>query len=138
MSPARRSSWRSPDGGENALHSHEGQDGLYFCLIGLLHFYGENDVLLAELKQYQGIVIPGGYKYRLKAAGDEEVHMLQIAAFDRSRGNKHTSCGPPASKENTFSILVLDGELPTQQTMRLIMPSTPAFSQSPPPSRPYP
>lgn len=78
---------------------------------GVLHFYGENDVMLAELKQHQDITIPRGYKYWLKAAGDEEVHMLQIAAFDRSRGNKHTSYGPPAPKENTFGILVLDGKI---------------------------
>ena len=101
-----------PGGGENTLHSHEGQDGIYFCLQGLLHFYGENDVLLAELSKHQGIVIPRGYKYWLKAAGDEDAHMLQIAAFDRSRGNKHTSYGPPAKAENTFGILVLDGKMP--------------------------
>ncbi len=100
-----------PGGGENALHSHAGQDGIYFILKGRVHFYGEGDVLLADVGPLQGIAIPRGFKYWLKAVGDEQAHMLQIAAFDRSRGNKHSSYGPPAKKDNTFGILVLDGKI---------------------------
>lgn len=98
-----------PGGGENTLHSHEGQDGIYFVLQGRVHFYREGDVIIADLSKHQGVVIPRGFKYWLTAVGDEEVHLLQIAAFDRSRSNKHTNYGPPAKKENTFGILVLDG-----------------------------
>lgn len=102
-----------PGGGENALHSHNGQDGSYFILKGRAHFYREGDVLIADLSQYQGIVIPRGYKYWLTAVGDEEVHLLQIVAFDRARNNKHTNYGAPAKHENTFGILVLDGKVGT-------------------------
>ncbi len=102
-----------PGGGENALHSHAGQDGLYFVLKGRVHFYGEGDVLLADLGVHQCIMIPRGYKYWLAAVGDEQCHMLQAVAFDRSRkDNKHTSYGLPAKAENTFGILVLDGKVP--------------------------
>lgn len=100
-----------PGGGENALHSHAGQDGIYFVLKGRVHFYGEGDVLLADVGPHQGIAIPRDFKYWLKAAGDEQAHLLQISAFDRSRGNKHTTYGAPAKKDNTFGILVLDGKI---------------------------
>ena len=98
-----------PGGGENTLHSHAGQDGFYFVLEGRVHFYGEGDVLLADLGKHQGIVIPRGFKYWLMAAGDKQAHLLQIVAFDRSTANTHTSHGPPAKRENTYGMLLLDG-----------------------------
>ncbi len=99
-----------PGGGENAMHSHNGQDGIYFVLKGRVQFYGAGDKLIADLAQHQGVAIPRGYKYWMAAAGDEEAHMLQISAFDRSRDNKHTTYGPPAKQDNTFGMLVLDGK----------------------------
>lgn len=34
--------------------------------------------------------------------------MLQVISFDRSRGNKHTTHGLPAKKENTSEIRIFD------------------------------
>ena len=50
-------------GGENALHSHTQSDGFFIVLEGAVKFYGESDVLLAELGKQEGIVIPHGFKY---------------------------------------------------------------------------
>lgn len=105
-----------PSGGENALHSHAGQDEIFFVLKGRVHFYGEGDLLIGDLRLHQGILIPRGFKYWLRAVGEERVELLQMAAFDRSRANKHTTYGASANKENTTGILVLDSRLADAQS----------------------
>ena len=46
------------EGGENKLHSHTVSDGFFMVLQGSVKFYGEGDVVLAELGVQEGIVMP--------------------------------------------------------------------------------
>ena len=61
------------EGGENKLHSHTVSDGFFMVLEGAVKFYGEGDVVLAELGAREGIVIPHGFKYRFCLAPLNEV-----------------------------------------------------------------
>ncbi len=70
-------------GGENALHSHKHLDGFWMVLEGSARFYGEDDVVLAELKKYEGILLPRGAKYWFENANeDQPLELLQVEAFD--------------------------------------------------------
>ena len=51
------------EGGENKLHSHTVSDGFFMVIQGAARFYGEGDVLLAEL-------------------GAEPLQLLHVAASD--------------------------------------------------------
>jgi mannose-6-phosphate isomerase-like protein (cupin superfamily) len=68
------------EGGENNLHAHPNSDGFWLVLSGRVRFYGEGDVLLGELGQHEGILMPRGYKYWFESAGDEPLEILQVAA----------------------------------------------------------
>src|SRR5919202_113753 len=61
------------EGGENNLHAHPNSDGFWLVLSGRVRFYGEGDVLLAELGQHEGILMPRGFKYWFESVGDEPV-----------------------------------------------------------------
>jgi mannose-6-phosphate isomerase-like protein (cupin superfamily) len=67
-------------GGENALHSHTQSDGFFIVLEGAVKFYGESDVLLAELGKQEGIVIPHGFKYWFESSGAEPLQILHVGA----------------------------------------------------------
>jgi mannose-6-phosphate isomerase-like protein (cupin superfamily) len=69
------------EGGETHLHSHAAIDGFYFVLGGRAQFYGEGDVMLADLGQFEGIVIPRGCKYWFKSASEQPLELLQVSAF---------------------------------------------------------
>src|SRR5688572_25248442 len=70
------------EGGENNLHSHPHLDGFWMVLKGRVKFYGEGDVLLGDLGPNEGILIPRGSRYWFERAGDEDLEILQIEAFD--------------------------------------------------------
>jgi mannose-6-phosphate isomerase-like protein (cupin superfamily) len=72
------------EGGENNLHSHAHMDGFWFVLRGAARFYGEGDVVVAELGAHEGILIPRGFSYWFESAGDEPLELLQVEAFDRA------------------------------------------------------
>ena len=69
-------------GGENNLHSHPHLDGLWMVLKGRVRFYGEGDVVIAELGEREGVLIPRHYKYWFEAVGDEVLELLQVEAAD--------------------------------------------------------
>jgi mannose-6-phosphate isomerase-like protein (cupin superfamily) len=81
-------------GAENVMHSHSGMDGIYFVLKGRMIFYGENDSIIGELGPMEGVVMPRGTPYWMKAVGDETVEMLHIEAFDKRVPNKKTRYAP--------------------------------------------
>lgn len=70
------------EGGENRLHSHTSSDGFFLVLEGRVTFYGEGDVVLAELGRDEGVVMPHGFKYWFASSSDEPLRILHVAASD--------------------------------------------------------
>ncbi len=70
------------EGGENRLHSHTSSDGFFLVLEGKVRFYGEGDVVLAELGKDEGIVIPHGFRYWFASSSVEPLRILHVAAND--------------------------------------------------------
>jgi mannose-6-phosphate isomerase-like protein (cupin superfamily) len=71
------------EGGENNLHSHKGMDGFWMVLRGRVKFYGPGDALIAELGQHEGILLPRGTEYWFESSGEEDLELLQMAAFEK-------------------------------------------------------
>ena len=70
------------EGGENKLHSHTVSDGFFMVMQGAVKFYGEGDVLLAELGVQEGIVMPHGFKYWFESSGTGPLEILHVAGSD--------------------------------------------------------
>ena len=70
------------EGGENKLHSHTASDGFFMVLQGNVKFYGEGDVLVAELGPHEGAVMPHGFQYWFESSGTETLQLLHVAAKD--------------------------------------------------------
>jgi mannose-6-phosphate isomerase-like protein (cupin superfamily) len=68
------------EGGENNLHSHPANEGFWLVLGGRARFYGENDVLLADLGKNEGILVPRGLKYWFESGSDEPLEVLRVGA----------------------------------------------------------
>lgn len=71
------------EGGEHRLHSHTDIDSFWFVLSGRVQFYGEGNVLTADLGKYEGLVTPRGWKYWFKASSEEPLELLHVTAVDR-------------------------------------------------------
>jgi len=71
------------EGGENNLHSHRGMDGFWFVLSGKVTFYGPGDVVIGEFGKHEGILVPRGAEYWFESSGDEDLELLQMAAFEK-------------------------------------------------------
>ena len=71
------------EGGENNLHSQTGMDGFWMVLRGRVKFYGPGDELIAELSQHEGILLPRGTEYWFESSGDDDLELLQMAAFEK-------------------------------------------------------
>ena len=82
------------EGGENNLHAHSAQDGVWIVLRGRARFYGKNDQLLAEIGPLQGIHIPRGFYYWFEKTGDERLEILQVEAIDKTVVNKRLDATP--------------------------------------------
>ena len=94
------------EGGENNLHSHTGMDGFWMVLHGRVKFYGPGDELLAELSQHEGILLPRGTEYWFESSGDEDLELLQMAAFEK--GVKVQRIDKAPQKLNVSSVSVTD------------------------------
>jgi mannose-6-phosphate isomerase-like protein (cupin superfamily) len=81
-------------GGENNLHAHPAQDGIWIVLKGRVKFYGKGDVVLAELGPMQGIHIPRGFYYWFESASPEVLEILQVEAIDKSVKNERLNATP--------------------------------------------
>ena len=95
------------EGGENNLHSHAGMDGLWFVLKGKVRFYGEGDKLIGEFGPHEGVFVPRGVPYWFESAGEEELEILQVEAFDRKVRNTRVDHQPKRLKN--FEIFRGDG-----------------------------
>jgi len=83
------------EGGENNMHAHPAQDGIWIVLKGCVKFYGKGDVVLAELGPLQGIHIPRGFYYWFESASPEMLEILQVEAIDKSVKNERLNMTPP-------------------------------------------
>jgi len=82
------------EGGENNLHAHTAQDGIWIVLKGRVKFYGKGDVLLAELGPLQGIHLPRGFFYWFESASPETLEILQVEAIDKTVKNERLNATP--------------------------------------------
>ena len=60
-------------GGENGLHSHPG-DSIWLLIRGAATFWAQDSVVLAELKPLDGVMVPGGAKYRFLCTEDSVLY----------------------------------------------------------------
>jgi mannose-6-phosphate isomerase-like protein (cupin superfamily) len=68
------------EGGENNLHYHTNSETTWMVLKGRARFIGCGDALLAELGPMEGILLPGGSRYRFSKIGDDDLEILQMVA----------------------------------------------------------
>jgi mannose-6-phosphate isomerase-like protein (cupin superfamily) len=94
------------EGGENNLHSHTGMDGFWLVLAGKVKFYGPGDVLIGEFGKHEGILVPRGAQYWFESSGEEDLEILQMAAFEK--GVKVSRVNAEALKLDPNSIEVKD------------------------------
>jgi mannose-6-phosphate isomerase-like protein (cupin superfamily) len=81
-------------GGENNLHAHPAQDGIWIVLKGRVKFYGKDNVVLAELGPMEGIHIPRGYYYWFESSSPEMLEILQMESIDHSVKNERLNATP--------------------------------------------
>lgn len=68
-------------GGENNLHYHSKIDSFWFVLKGRVRFYGPGDVLIGEFGPHEGMITPRGARYWFESVGEDELELLQVAAY---------------------------------------------------------
>ena len=64
-------------GGETNLHAHLAQDGFWMVLKGRARFYGEGNVLIADLGPNEGILVPRGFQYWFESGSSELLELLR-------------------------------------------------------------
>jgi mannose-6-phosphate isomerase-like protein (cupin superfamily) len=69
-------------GGEQEMHTHTAMDGFWFVLRGRARFYGDGNVLVADLGEHEGIFVPRNAKYWFEAGDCEQLELLQVEAID--------------------------------------------------------
>jgi mannose-6-phosphate isomerase-like protein (cupin superfamily) len=82
------------EGGENNLHAHTAQDGIWIVLKGRVKFYGKDNAVLAELGPLQGIHLPRGFYYWFESASSETLEILQVEAIDKTVKNERLNATP--------------------------------------------
>ncbi len=68
------------NGGETNLHAHGGNDAIWLVLNGRARFYTTDDVVAAEIGQFEGLVIPRETPYWFESASDENLVILRFGA----------------------------------------------------------
>jgi mannose-6-phosphate isomerase-like protein (cupin superfamily) len=82
------------EGGETNLHSHAGNDGFWMVFRGRARFYGEGDVLVADLGPMDGVLIPHGFKYWFESSSEEPLEILHIAALAQNVADERRDYTP--------------------------------------------
>jgi mannose-6-phosphate isomerase-like protein (cupin superfamily) len=95
-------------GGENNLHYHTRMDTFWMVLKGRVRFYTVGDKVLGEFGPHEGIVTPRMCRYWFENIGDEDLELLQVAAYsegakDGGRTNVEALRFVPGT-ENNFSM----------------------------------
>jgi mannose-6-phosphate isomerase-like protein (cupin superfamily) len=82
-------------GGENNLHYHTNTASFWMVLKGRVRFYGPGDVVLGEFGPHEGMITPRYSRYWFENVGDEDLEILQVAAFgsekDKNSGRTDVS-----------------------------------------------
>ena len=65
-------------GVHNNLHTHLEEDGYWLVLGGRARFHGEGEHIIAELGQYEGVLIPRGTRYWFEGASEEPLEILRV------------------------------------------------------------
>ena len=81
-------------GGENNMHAHTAQDGFWMVLKGRAKFYGEGDVLIAEIGPHEGVLVPRGVQYWFESSSPEILEILQVEAIDKTVKNMRVDYQP--------------------------------------------
>jgi mannose-6-phosphate isomerase-like protein (cupin superfamily) len=81
-------------GGSPNLHSHTGNDAIWFVLSGQARFYGEAAEPIAELSTHEGVLIPHDTPYWFESVGDFPCEMLHVTARTKAEHDKRISHRP--------------------------------------------
>lgn len=76
------------EGGANNLHHHTGNDGFWLVMDGRARFYGEDDEVLAEVGENEGVLIPHDTKYWFESAGEDPLEILHVASYVEGKEDK--------------------------------------------------
>ncbi len=68
-------------GGENNLHYHTNSASFWMVLKGRVRFYGPGDEVIGEFGPHEGTITPRYSRYWFENVGDEDLEILQVAAF---------------------------------------------------------
>ena len=75
-------------GGENNLHYHTGIASFWMVLKGRVRFYGPDDVVIGEFGPHEGTITPRFSRYWFENCGEEDLEILQVAAFGSEKLEK--------------------------------------------------
>ena len=75
-------------GGENNLHYHTTSASFWMVLKGRVRFYGPGDVLIGEFGPHEGTITPRYSRYWFENVGEEDLEILQVAAFGSEKLEK--------------------------------------------------
>lgn len=75
------------EGGEDFLHSHDGEDVVWYVLNGSVRFHGDDDQFV-ELEKDGGLVIYEGTKYWFENLSVEPLVLLRVGAKDPAVRNE--------------------------------------------------
>lgn len=76
------------DGGENNLHYHTGISSFWMVLKGRVRFYGPDDVVIGEFGPMEGTITPRFSRYWFENIGEDDLEILQVAAFSSDKLEK--------------------------------------------------
>ena len=76
------------NGGENNLHYHSGIASFWMVLKGRVRFYGPDDVVIGEFGPLEGTITPRFSRYWFENIGDDDLEILQVAAFSSEKLEK--------------------------------------------------
>lgn len=87
------------DGGENNLHYHTNSETTWLVLKGKAVFMGPEGKIWAELEPMQGIVMPGGARYKFNKAGEDDLEILQMVSVYEPEDGKSERFNLEAHRE---------------------------------------
>ena len=76
------------NGGENNLHYHTGIASFWMVLKGRVRFYGPDDVVIGEFGPMEGTITPRFSRYWFENIGEDDLEILQVAAFGSDKLEK--------------------------------------------------
>jgi mannose-6-phosphate isomerase-like protein (cupin superfamily) len=86
-----------PEGGDNNLHYHPGDDGFWMVLKGRVRFYGPEQKVIGEYGPNEGLFMPRNARYWFETADKkQELHILHVSAKTQTKiQNRRVNVDPP-------------------------------------------